>query len=163
MNDTRQPQHFNGAIPAEGASPSAEASGRAGAAGLRAETPPPTSGVLNEVAGVLDSAAESLSNFLELMSLEARRAGLALFWMVAWGAVAAICIVTTWLGLMAALAMWAVSLGLPPVAAIIGVALLNLAGGAILIRVCVGLSRDLLFPATRRQLARNPTSKVSVS
>ncbi len=163
MNDPRQPQHFNGAIPAEGASPSAEASARAGAAGLRAETPPPTSGVLNEVAGVLDSAAESLSNFLELMSLEARRAGLALFWMVAWGAVAAICIVTTWLGLMAALGMWAVSLGLPPVAAIIGVALLNLAGGAILIRVCVGMSRDLLFPATRRQLARNPSSKVSVS
>jgi hypothetical protein len=59
--------------------------------------------------------------------------------------------------------MWAVSLGLLPIAAIILVAILNLVAGAVLIRVCVGLSRGLLFPATRRQLARHPSAKVSVS
>jgi hypothetical protein len=119
--------------------------------------------VFGEIAGVLDSARESLSNFLELMSLEAHRAGLALIWMVAWAVVAAVCIITTWLGLMAALAMWAVSLGLLPIAAIIAVAILNLVAGVVLIRVCVGLSRGLLFPATRRQLSRNPSAKASVS
>ena len=80
------------------------------------------------------------------MSLEAHRAGLALFWMVAWAVVAAVCIITTWMGLMAALAMWAVSVGLLPIAAVILVAILNLVAGAVLIRVCVGLSRGLLFP-----------------
>ena len=155
MSDARQPQHSSDAPPAE-------ASAAANDPGLRAETPPRTAGVFSEVAGTLDSARESLSNFLELMSLEARRAGLALFWMVAWAGVAAVCIVTTWLGLMAALAMWAVSLGLLPVAAVILVAILNLVAGVVLMRVCVGLSRGLLFPATRRQLARNPSAKASV-
>ena len=163
MSDASQPQHPNDAIRAEGASPSAEAPAAANDAGPRAEIPPRTSGVLNEVAGVLDSARESLSNFLELVTLEARRAGLALFWLVAWGIVAAVCIITTWLGLMAALAMWTVSLGLLPVVAVILVAALNLVAGGVLIRVCVGLSRGLLFPATRRQLARDPSAKVPAS
>jgi len=161
--DARQSQDSNDAIQAEGASPSAEALAAAKDAGVRAETPPRTSGVFREVAGVLDSARESLSNFLDLVTLEARRAGLALFWMVAWAVVAAVCIITTWLGLMAALAMWVVSLGLLPLVAVILVAVLNLIAGAVLIRVCVGLSRDLLFPATRRQLARSPSAKAPTS
>ena len=87
------------------------------------------------------------------MSLEARRAGLALVWMVACGLVAAVCMVATWLGLMAALAMWAVALGLPPIAAVIAVAVANLLAGCVLIYACIGISRDLLFSATRRQVA----------
>jgi len=160
VSDARQPEPSNGAIPAEGASPSAEASAAANDSGFHGESAPRTSGVFGEVAGVLDSVRESLSNFLDLVTLEARRAGLALFWMVAWAIVAAVCIITTWLGLMAALAMWAVSLGLLPIAAIILIAILNLVAGGVLIRVCVGLSRGLLFPATRRQLARDPSAKV---
>jgi len=163
VSEGRQPQHSNAAMRAEGASPSAKAPAASYDDGLRAEAPPQTSGVLDEVAGVLDSARESLSNFFDLVSLEARRAGLALFWMIAWAVVAAVCIIATWLGLMAALAMWAVSLGLLPILAIILVAVLNLVAGVVLIRVCVGLSRDLLFPATRRQLARDPSANVPAS
>ena len=62
-------------------------------------------------------------------------------------------IVLAWLGLMAALAMWAVSFGLPPIAAVIAVIVINLVAGAVLIYVCIGMSRDLLFYATRRQVA----------
>ena len=131
MSDARQPEPSNGAIPAEGASPSAEASAAANDSGFHGESAPRTSGVFGEVAGVLDSVRESLSNFLDLVTLEARRAGLALFWMVAWAIVAAVCIITTWLGLMAALAMWAVSLGLLPIAAIILIAILNLVAGVL--------------------------------
>jgi len=99
---------------------------------------------------------------LDLMALEARRAGLALMWMVAWGLVAAICIVAAWLGLVAALAMWAVSLGLPPIAAVLAVAVINVTAGAVLIYVCLGISRDLLFSATRRQVAgTSPVKPVS--
>jgi hypothetical protein len=119
----------------------------------RAETRLPAAGVLDELSNAFASARAALANFLDLVSLEARRAGLALMWMVAWGIVAAICIATAWLGLMAALAMWAVSLGFPALAAVIAIAVINGIAGAVLIYVCITLSRDLLFAATRRQLA----------
>lgn len=142
----------NNAMPAEGgAAPAAGTPAQNDAA--RAETRLPAAGVLDELSNAFASARAALSNFLDLVSLEARRAGLALLWMVAWGIVAAICIVTAWLGLMAALAMWAVSLGFPSLAAVIAVAVINLIAGAVLICVCIGMSRDLLFSATRRQVA----------
>ena len=146
---TRRPY---GAVPAGGgAAPAAD--DPAQSPGVRAERPLPTAGVLDELSGAFASARTALSSFLDLMSLEARRAGLTLMWMVVWGFVAAICIVGAWVGLMAALAMWAVSLGFPPIAAVIAVAVINLAAGAVLIYVCIGMSRDLLFSATRRQVA----------
>lgn len=112
-----------------------------------------TAGVLDELSGAFASARAALSNFLDLISLEARRAGLALVWMIAFGLVAAVCIFTAWLGLMAALAMWAVALGFPPIAVAIVFALINLVAAAVLIHVCIGISGDLLFSATRRQVA----------
>ena len=140
----------NGIVPAEAAGPSVDAP--APSDELRTETRLPTAGMLEGLASALASARATLSNLLDLMALEVRRAGLALMWMVAWGLVAAICIVAAWLGLVAALAMWAVSLGLPPIAAVLAVAVINLAAGAV-ICVCLGISRDLLFSATRRQVA----------
>lgn len=135
-------------VPAGGGAASAAQSG-----GVRAEARLPAAGALDELSSAAASARAALSNFLELMSLEARRAGVALMWMVAGGFAAAICIVGAWLGLMAAFAMWAVALGCPPIAAVIGVAVINLVAGAALIYVCIGMSRDLLFSATRRQVA----------
>lgn len=134
-----------------GAAPSADAAAQSEA--VRAETRLPTPGVLDELSNALASARAALSNFLDLMSFEARRAGLALMWMVVWGVVAAICIVAGWLGLMAVLAMWAAALGVPPIAAVIAVAVINLVAGAVLIYVCISMSRDLIFSATRRQVA----------
>jgi len=150
------PSRPHGALPvAGGAAPSAEGgmTPSAQSDGVRAETRQPAVGVLDELSGALASARAALLNFLDLMSLEARRAGLALMWMVAWGFVAAICIVGAWLGLLAAVAMWAVSLGFPPIAAAITFAAINLAAGSVLIYVCIGMSSDLLFSATRRQVA----------
>ena len=140
------------AVPVEGGTaPTADAPAQSDA--VRAETRLPITGVLDELSSALASARAAVSNFLDLISLEARRAGLALMWMVAWGVVAAICIVAAWLGVMAALAMWAVSLGFPAIAAVIAVAMINLVAGAVLIYVCIGMSRDLLFSAIRRQVA----------
>lgn len=121
-----------------------------------AEPSQPPVGVLGEVSRTLASARATLSNVLDLISLEVQRAGIVLMWMVALGAVAAICMVAAWLGLMAALAMGVVSMGLPPVGALIVVALINLVAGAILIKVSIGMSRDLMFCATRRQVAGTP-------
>jgi len=113
----------------------------------------PNPGIFEELSNTFNSARVSLSNLLELLSLEARRAGIAVMWMAAWGVIAGVCIVSAWLGLMAALALWSVSLGLPPIAAVIAVVVINLALAAVLLYMCIDRSRDLLFSATRRQVS----------
>jgi hypothetical protein len=112
---------------------------------------------------MLTSARAMFTGLLDLISLEARRAGLALVWMVACGLGAVVCVVAAWLGLTAALAIWAVSLGMPLIAAVIAVSALNLTVGAALIYTCIALSRDLFFPATRRQMAGTFPAKPSAS
>jgi len=148
------------AVPLEGG---AAASPNAAAQNSDATDQPqlPAAGLFEQVTNALGSARVVISSFLELVSLEARRAGLALMWLVAWGLVSAICFVTAWLGLMAALAIWAISLGQPPVAVVIVVALLNLVVGAALIKVCIGISRDLMFTSTRRQIAGPSSARPS--
>ncbi|MBC7405161.1 MAG: hypothetical protein H7252_05705 [Cytophaga sp.] len=123
----------------------------------------PTASVLDEFSSALASAHSALSNFLDLLSLEARRAGLMLTWMIVCGVVAAICVVTAWLGLMVAVAMAAMSLGVPTPAAVIAVAVINGATGVVLIYICIGMSKSLLFSATRRQLAGQCPMKPSAS
>lgn len=145
------PSSLSAELAEGGVAPVAQAPAQGGE--VRTEASPPTVGALEELWRALASARAGLSEFLALMSLEARRAGLALIWMVSCGLVAAVCMAAAWLALMAALAMWAVALGLHPIAAVIAVAVVNLLAGCMLIYACIGISRDLLFSATRRQVA----------
>ena len=108
--------------------------------------------LFKELSGTLAAARATFSNFLDLIALETRGAGLALMWMVVWGLVAALCIIAAWLGLMTALGLWAVSLGLSPIATVIAIAAVNLVAAAGLIKLCIHFSRALLFPAVRRQV-----------
>lgn len=101
---------------------------------------------------LLALARESLSDILELVSLETRRAGLGVVWMIVSGLLATLFILTAWAGLMAVLAMSMVSFGMLPVAAVIAVAAVNLVAGAGMLYCAYYLSRRLLFAATRRQL-----------
>jgi len=119
----------------------------------RVATQAAPAGVLEELSTLLAFARETVSHFLDLLSLEARRAGLSLVWMIMGGLVATIFIVTAWAGLMAALAMLIVLLGTHPLAAVIIVSAVNLIAGVGMLYWCIGLSRHLLFSATRRQLA----------
>jgi uncharacterized membrane protein YqjE len=121
----------------------------------RAEETSP-GGILAGLADTLTSAHEVLVGFFDLFSLEARRAGTSLMWMVACGALAAMLFVTTWLGLMAAVALYAVSQGVPWPVAVVAVALTNLLATVSVMLACKRMSRDLLFPATRRQLESKP-------
>jgi uncharacterized membrane protein YqjE len=130
---------------------------------VKGETQQSPPGVLDELSSAFASSRAALANFLSLLTLEARRAGLALMWMVILGVVAAVCAIAAWLGLMVALALWAVSLGFPAIAAVVAVAVLNLAGGVVLIYVCIGMSQDLLFSATRRQVSGKCPAKASAS
>src|SRR4030067_1339098 len=95
-----------------------------------AAAPPPTEGIVGGIDNAINLVRRVLSDLFRLFSLEARRAGLALAWMVALGAMAAILVVTAWLGLMGALALWAVALGWTWVGAMVAIALANfLIGG----------------------------------
>ena len=145
-------------IPNEGA-PSTTAD----AAGVRSHSSTPLRGVAEEVSHLLASARDTVSSFLELASLEAQRAGAALVWMVAFGIVAGVCVIATWLSLMAALAMWLTSLGLSPIVAILLVAVLNLVFAGAIAYMGVRKTDSLTFPATRRQLAGHRAVKAATS
>jgi uncharacterized membrane protein YqjE len=112
-------------------------------------------GILEELSGAFASARGLLSSILDLFTLEARRAGLTLVLMLACGAIGAILVVAAWLGLMAALALWAIALGFSWQAALAAVAIANLAVAGALFWLCAWVSRNLLFQATRRQLRPN--------
>jgi len=122
---------------------------------------PPLRGVVEELSRVLSAVRQTVSSFLELVSLEAHRAGAALVWMIAFGIVAGVCVIATWLGLMAALAMWLTNVGLSPILAVLLVALLNLAFAGALVFAGMRKSDSLTFPATRRQISGHRAAKVS--
>jgi uncharacterized membrane protein YqjE len=121
---------------------------------MRTQTRPQTgaTGIVEDLSGAFAGARGLLSNVLDLFTLEARRAGVTLALMLACGALGAILVVAAWLGLMVALALWAVAHGIGWEAAVAAVACANLAAAAALFWLCAVLSRDLLFSGTRRQL-----------
>ena len=119
--------------------------------------PPATDGVIGGVANAFNSVQRVFSDLFRLFSLEVRRAGVTFVWMLALGAIAALLIVTAWLGLMGALALWAVSLGWTWVSVMVAIALANFLVAAIAMFSCLSISRNLLFSATRRQLEAAPT------
>ncbi len=123
------------------------------AEGVNARDEAPAPGVIDELAGMFASARAVLSDFLDLLTLEARSAGLALMWMLVCGIIAAACVISAWLGLMAALVIGVVSLGYSPLLAVIAIALMNGAAGALLIYRGISISHDLRFSATRRRLS----------
>jgi hypothetical protein len=131
------------------------------AADARGLGSPPLRGVAEELSRVLSAVRETVSSFLELVSLEAHRAGAALVWMVAFGVVAGVCVIATWLALVAALAMWLTNVGLSPILAVLLVALLNLAFAGALAFAGMRKSDSLTFPATRRQISGHRAAKAS--
>ena len=114
----------------------------------------PGGGVLGEVSNVISSARRVATGMVDLVVLEGRRAGLALAWMLGLGVAAAILGVTAWLGLMAVAALALMAAGLSPIWAVLLVVVLNLAAAGGAVFVCLKKSKDLLFTASRRQLAR---------
>jgi len=109
--------------------------------------------VFEEFSNVAASVRRTSAALLDLITLEARRAGLSLAWMVALGVGAGVLGVTAWLGLVAALVLGLVAVGVSPIVALLLLVVVNLVGAAIAVWVCIRMSKDLLFPSSRRQLA----------
>src|SRR5438045_4015147 len=91
-----------------------------------AESPSAVERLLGVLANALASVRNALGNFLELVTLEIRRAGLTLMWMLWLSAIATILFVAAWFRLMAALTLWLVALGMTWAVDIALVALLHL-------------------------------------
>jgi len=113
-------------------------------------------GILDELSGLVGSVRATLSSVVDLLTLEAHHAVQTLMWMAIWAVVAAVCIISAWLGLMTVLVLWAVSLGASAIVAVLVVAIMSGAAGALLIYLCGRMSHNLLFPVIRRRLAGKP-------
>ena len=135
-----------------------DASAPAGASAAPLEPPQADLGARDEP-GMLDNASalwndlKSLAHdHLELAALETKRAGESLVSIVVFGIIVAILVVTAWMGLVAALVLWLIALGLAPaLAVLIGVAV-NLAGAAGLVFLIKARTEAFKFPATVRAL-----------
>jgi len=93
--------------------------------------------------------------FFTLVTLEGKQAGLSLAWALGLALAAAVLAITGWLALLACIVLalvqndivswgWALSIA----------SLLSFAGAGGLVFMVIQQSRNLLFPATRRQLMR---------
>ncbi len=116
-------------------------------------------GVFDEISNAFASAREGVAALMELLLLEARRASLSLVWMLVCALIAAVCFIAVWIGLSAALALWMMSAGVDALLAVLSVTGINLLAGAGFIGACVLMSRNLGFPATRRQLSLGARSE----
>ncbi len=122
---------------------------------MPASSPPGSSrpGLTGALSNVVSGARQVASDLLELLALEARRAGLTLIWMIALGLATAFLGVTAWLALMVVLALCAVAWGLGWIGAFLGLAALNLIGASVTVCACMKISRNLLFSASRRRIS----------
>lgn len=102
----------------------------------------------------LSSLRALVGSFVHLLVLEAKQAGLSFVFMLTFGIAAAVLIITGWLALVACVVFALVSNEiLGGVAALFLAALLSFAGSAVLGYLVIRRAKDLLFTATRRQIA----------
>ena len=115
---------------------------------------------LGEVIGRLLAEAKSLvADYTELAVLDARRAAIRLAWLLGAVLVAAVLIVTTWMGLVAAAVVFMLGQGASWVTALIVAAVVNLAGAGALAWWMFALIKELPFTALLRQLRGNAPEK----
>jgi hypothetical protein len=108
---------------------------------------------LGELLGKLLSEAHGLvSDFAELAVLDARRAAIRLALLLAAGLGAAVLLVTAWMALIGAFAVWLWGEGLGWPAALVIAAGINIAGAVALGLWIKGLAKEMPFTALLRQL-----------
>ena len=93
-----------------------------------------------------------VQDHVQLLALEAQRAGESLAHILAYSLVIGVLLLSTWLALSGALVFWLIGYGLAPGAALLLFALFNVVGMASLVVAIRRRSRLLRFPATQRSL-----------
>lgn len=89
----------------------------------------------------------------QLATLELKLAGESLVMMIAAAVMAAVLVVSAWLGLVAAAVVGLIDVGLEPITALLLGVGFNIAGALLLVVLIRRRSRYLQFPATRRSLS----------
>jgi uncharacterized membrane protein YqjE len=125
-----------------------------------ANASPPS--IVATIHSFIESVRGWLDNFLDLVVLEGKKAGIGLALMLGFGFGAAVLLITGWLALVACAVValvendilgWAWSLLIA--------ALLSFVGAGGLVFLAIKRSKDLLFSATRRQLGLKSVSRPS--
>ncbi len=105
------------------------------------------------VSSLIASVCTLGERFFTLVMLEGKLAGLSLAWMLGLALAAAVLAITGWLALLACIVLAFVQNNIVGWGwALLIAALLNFAGAGGLVFMMIRRSRNLLFPATRRQL-----------
>ncbi len=130
------------------------------AAAVAPEEPPPSleAGLIGNATALWDDLRDLAHDHIELAVLETQRAGESLVSIVIFGIVTAVLIVTAWMGLVAAFALWLIDRGLAASAAVLIAVLLNLAAAAGLVFAIRLKSQYLTFPSTVRALKHRRTA-----
>lgn len=108
------------------------------------------------VSRLLGEAQGLVSDFAELAVLDARRAAVRLALLLAAGLGAAVLVVTAWMALIGALAVWLWGEGLGWPAALVIAAAVNIGGAVALGLWMKALAREMPFTALLRQLRGEP-------
>lgn len=116
----------------------------------QARTRPPGLGDL--IGRLLSESKALVGDYAELAVLDARRAAVRLAWMLACVLIAAVLIVTAWMGGVAALIVWMLGEGVSWALAIGVAALINVVGAGALLWWMRELLVELPFAALLRQL-----------
>jgi len=113
---------------------------------------------LGEVVGrLLGEARQLVADYAELSVLDARRAAIRLAWILGCVLVAAVLVVTSWMGLVAAAIVFAWGHGASWPIALAIAALVNIVAAAVLGWFTLTLAKELPFTALLRQLrGRDP-------
>ncbi len=123
------------------------------------EAPPKPAGLIDDVKSLWRDLAGLLHDRLELAALETKFAAQNLVDMIATGVMVGVLLVSAWLGLLGAMVLWLIHLGLmASIAMLLGV-LVNLALAALLYRSILRQSQNLGWPATLRSLKQFDTAE----
>jgi hypothetical protein len=116
-------------------------------------------GLAEMLGRILAEARSLVADYTELAVLDARRAAIRLAWLLGAVLVAAVLVVTTWMGLVAAAVVFMLGQGASWVTALIVAAVVNLAGAGALAWWMFALIKELPFTALLRQLRGNAPQK----
>ena len=117
---------------------------------------PGTGSAQGTVAGVTATVGRVFSDFLDLLALELRLAGLSLVQMVALGVVSALLAAGAWTAIAAGAVVWLYAHGISLAPALLLVGAISGVLALLSILWALRLSRRLGFPATRRVLSLEP-------
>ena len=130
---------------------------RKGEPAASGSAPASGSGLLEGAASLWQELRGLAHEQLTLAALETRLAGKSLVTMIAAGVMVAVLLVSAWLGLVGAVVLWLIGMGVTASIALLLAVVANLVFALILYNVIRRQGRHLQFPATLRSLRPVPS------